>query len=212
LKKFLIKYILIFIGFLFVSSGLAFILRSQLGMGPWGALEVALSSITGLSVGRLAQIISLCLIVVAWLMGIKPSLTTILNMVFIGQFLDMFLLIIPVSNGLFFNILFFVIGILIYSFGISMYMKNAKNDGPGPREGFMLALSNKLKISLRVARIIIDISVLVSAFVLKGPIGFGTIIFAFSAGPLIQFFLKISGYKVSQTSKKNEQVIEETSD
>ena len=196
MKKYIIKYFLIFIGFSLVSSGLAFILQSNLGMGPWGALEVALSSITGLTVGRLAQIISLCLIIVAWVMGIKPSLTTILNMLFIGQFLDIFLLFIPRSNGLFANIIFFIIGIFIYSFGISLYMKYAKNDGPGPRESFMLSLSSKLKISLRIARIIIDLGVLITAFFLKGPIGIGTIIFAFLAGPMIQFFLRINGYKV----------------
>lgn len=195
MKKYIIKYFLIFLGFSLVSSGLAFILQSNLGMGPWGALEVALSSITGLTVGRLAQIISLCLIVVAWVMGIKPSLTTILNVFFIGQFLDIFLIFIPKSDNNFTNALFFILGILIYSFGISLYMKFAKNDGPGPRESFMLALSSKLKISLRIARIIIDLGVLITAFFLKGPIGIGTIIFAFLAGPMIQFFLKINGYK-----------------
>ncbi len=208
MKNILVKYLLIFVGFSLVSSGLAFILQSNLGMGPWGALEVALSSITGLSVGRLAQIISLFLIIVAWIMGIKPSLTTILNMLFIGQFLDIFLIFIPKSEKVISNILFFIIGILIYSFGISLYMKYAKNDGPGPRESFMLAVSRKFKISLRIARILIDLGVLITAFFLKGPIGIGTIIFALLAGPLIQFFLKINGYKGYKTKTSSKLKIE----
>lgn len=193
IESFFINSLLITFGFAITAFGLILILRSNFGMGPWGALEVGLSSITVFSMGQITQLISLLLIVLSWLMKIKPSLVTFMNMFFIGYFMDLFLIILPKQNYFPFQILFFLSGLLIYSFGIGFYLSFSVRSS-GPRESFMLAISRNLKISMRFSRVIIDVSVLILALITKGSIGVGTIIFAFSAGPLIQFFLKLRGF------------------
>ncbi len=185
---------LITAGFAITALGLILMLHSGLGMGPWGALEVSLSGITGLSVGQVTQLISLSLAGVSWLMKIPPSVTTILNMFFIGFFMDMFIGLIPVAGDIGLRIAFFITGLLTYSFGISFYLSFALISS-GPRESFMLGLSKTLKTSVRLSRIVIDMTVLIVALVIGGPIGVGTIFFAFSAGPLIQAFLKLRGFR-----------------
>ena len=184
---------LIITGFATTAFGLILMLRSNLGMGPWGALEVGISSITPLTMGQVTQLISLSLILFSWIMKIAPSLVTVMNMFFIGCFMDLFLSILPSADSLTMKILFFLCGLLIYSFGISFYLSFSISSS-GPRESFMLGVSKNLKVSMRLSRIIIDVSVLMLAVITKGPIGIGTVIFALSAGPLIQIFLKIRGF------------------
>ncbi len=186
-----LRLLLVILGFSIAACGLVLMLKSALGMGPWGALEVGLSGVTGLSVGHMTQIISLILIFVAWGLRFRPSVITVLNMFFIGWFMDLFMNVIPVSKAFYVNILLYAAGLVLYCFGISFYLSIFSKQA-GPRESVMLGLSIKLKISIRLSRIIIDVFALLLAFLFKGPIGIGTIIFAVAAGPLIQQFLRLS--------------------
>jgi len=185
-----LRLLLVILGFSIAACGLVLMLKSALGMGPWGALEVGLSGATGLSVGHITQIISMILIFVAWGLGFKPSVITLLNMFFIGWFMDLFMKIIPAGSTVYLNILLYAAGVIVYSFGISFYL-SVFSKKAGPRESVMLGLSRKLKISVRFSRILIDGFALLLAFLFKGPIGVGTIIFAFTAGPLIQQFMRL---------------------
>ncbi len=186
-----LRLLLVILGFSIAACGLVLMLKSALGMGPWGALEVGLSGMTGLSVGHMTQIISLILIFVAWGLRFRPSVITVLNMFFIGWFMDLFMNVIPVGKAFYVNILLYAAGLVLYCFGISFYLSIFSKQA-GPRESVMLGLSIKLKISIRLSRIIIDVFALLLAFLFKGPIGIGTIIFAVAAGPLIQQFLRLS--------------------
>jgi uncharacterized membrane protein YczE len=60
--------------------------------------------------------------------------------------------------------------------------------GPGPRDGIMLGLSRR-GISVRVARTVIEATVLVAGWLLGGTIGVGTVAFMLTIGPMVQFFL-----------------------
>ncbi|MCR4425075.1 MAG: hypothetical protein NUW23_02640 [Firmicutes bacterium] len=184
----LVRYILVFMGFVPMSLGLALMLRSGLGMGPWGAFEQGLVRMTGITFGRAAQLVGLVLIVLAWMMRIRPTLVTVLNMVFIGVFSDWFLARIPAPNDPLLQAAALVLGLVVYSAGVGEYLW--VNLGAGPREAVMLGLSRVAGWSIRAARVTIDLTVLVLAWFMKGPIGVGTVTFALLSGPLIQFFLR----------------------
>jgi uncharacterized membrane protein YczE len=53
----------------------------------------------------------------------------------------------------------------------------------------MLGLHQKFGLSIRVARTIVEISVVVAGYFLGGTVGFGTIAFACLIGPLVHFML-----------------------
>lgn len=55
-----------------------------------------------------------------------------------------------------------------------------------PADDFMVALTER-GFSIRKAKLSIDISCIVIAFLLKGPIGIGTIILTFGIGPAVDF-------------------------
>jgi uncharacterized membrane protein YczE len=191
------KSCLIVSGFAIAAAGLVIMLKSQLGMGPWGALEVGLSKLTGLTVGQCTQIVSLVLILLSWALGVKPSIVTFANMFFIGFFMDLFSGVIPLMSPLLCQLFFNVVGLIVYAFGISFYLVAARGNS-GPRESMMLGIFRLFKISIGASKIIVDLGALIIAFIIKGPIGIGTFLFALAAGPCIQFFLRLRGYRTVQ--------------
>jgi hypothetical protein len=187
------KAFLIVVGFAVTALGLVVMLRSQLGMGPWGALEVGVASRSGLTLGQVAQLVSLILILVAWALKIPPSLVTLANMLLIGYFMDIFMKVVPAISGLVYQIPCYLTGLTVYCFGISFYLI-ASSGASGPRESTMLGVSRAFGITIKTARIGIDLFALLLAFATGGPIGVGTVFFAFSAGPVIQFFIHLRGF------------------
>jgi hypothetical protein len=111
-----------------------------------------------------------------------------MNMLLIGDFCDRFLAVLPAPQGLPAQVAYLAVGLIVQCIGIAVYLTPGL--GSGPREGVMLGLSEALNTSIRLARVCIDLSVLVLALVTRGPIGIGTVIHALGTGPLIQFFLK----------------------
>lgn len=191
------KSCLIVVGFAIAAAGLVIMLKSQLGMGPWGALEVGLSNLTGLSVGQCTQIVSLVLILVSWALGVKPSIVTVANMFFIGFFMDLFSGIIPSISPFLCQLCFNVVGLIVYAFGISFYLIAAGGNS-GPRESVMLGIFRRFNLSIGASKIIVDLCALTIAFMIRGPIGIGTFLFALAAGPFIQLFLRLRGYSTIQ--------------
>lgn len=175
------------LGFVVVAFGLSLMFRSTLGMGAWGAFQIGLAQISGLSVGRATQIVSLGTLLLAWLLGVRPTMASFLNMVTIGLVMDMFLERIPVVNDLFLQILLFGAGLLCFTLGIAIYLKAEL--GSGPRESLMLGIHEKFDISIRSSRIAMDGTMLVISILLRGPVGVGTVVHTFGCGPLIQFFM-----------------------
>jgi uncharacterized membrane protein YczE len=188
---------LIVLGFAIAAAGLVIMLKSQLGMGPWGALEVGLSKLTGLTVGQCTQIVSLVLILLSWAFGVKPSVVTFANMFFIGFFMDLFSGVVPLMSPFFCQLFSNVAGLMFYTFGISFYLIAAGGNS-GPRESIMLGIFRLFKISIGASKIIVDFGALIIAFIIKGPIGIGTFLFVLAAGPCIQFFLRLRGYRTIQ--------------
>lgn len=182
------KYGIVLLGLAVVALGLCLMLKSGLGMGPWGAFEQGLAARTGMTFGRATQLVGLALVLLAWVLKQPPTIVTIVNMVFIGEFSDRFLPLLPAAEGLWAQVLYLALGLVIYSAGIAVYI--APGLGSGPREGVMLGICEALNTSVRLSRVCIDLTVLVLAWVMRGPIGPGTVVYALGAGPLIQFFLK----------------------
>ena len=79
-----------------------------------------------------------------------------------------------------------IAGLLIIAFGSALYI--GAGLGPGPRDGLMMGLSER-GVSVRVARTVIEITVVVAGVLLGGSIGPGTVLFAVGIGPLVQLLL-----------------------
>jgi uncharacterized membrane protein YczE len=63
--------------------------------------------------------------------------------------------------------------------------------GAGPRDSLMLAIKRTTGLSLRLARGIIEVTVVTIGWLLGGPVGVGTLVFALLIGPAVQWGFKI---------------------
>ncbi len=66
-------------------------LRANIGLDPWSVLHEGLSERTGLSFGRITQLVGLLIIVFSFfVLHQRPGLGTALNMLLIGPWVDLF--------------------------------------------------------------------------------------------------------------------------
>ena len=87
-------------------------------------------------------------------------------------------------------------GILIVGLGSGIYL--SCNLGPGPRDGLMIGLQRQTNASIPAIRTVIELSAVISGWLLGGIVGVGTILFVFGIGPSVGIGLTI----VERISKK----------
>ncbi len=75
--------------------------------------------------------------------------------------------------------------------GVATGMYIGARLGPGPRDGLMTGLVARTGRSVRLIRTVIEVTVLVTGFLLGGTVGVATVLYAVSIGPLTQLFLPV---------------------
>ncbi len=184
-----LAYVQIMAGFFMFAAGIVFMLKADLGMSPWGVFHVGVTHHVPLTLGRISQLVGLIIIILSCFLGIYPGIGTLLNMFFIGFFIDIINPYVPYMNGYVSQAAMLAGGVIFVGIGSGLYINS--NLGAGPRDSLMLGLSKKTGRSIRFVRNSIEISVLVTGFFLGGPVGVGTVAFALAIGPVVQFFLRI---------------------
>jgi uncharacterized membrane protein YczE len=106
-----------------------------------------------------------------------------------------------VNNNLLLQISMLLVAIIIMGLASAIYI--GVDAGAGPRDSLMLAIHRKTGVSIRVARAIIEVTVVTIGWLLGGPAGIGTVVHAVLIGPSVQWGFKL--FKV-QPHKENEEV------
>ena len=117
----------------------------------------------------------------------KPGFGTVANVVFIGAVSNGALAIVPAPTGLALQLTYMLVGVLINGIATGLYI--GAGLGPGPRDGLMTGWARRGKISLRAARTVIEVCVLIAGFALGGTVGIGTAVYALCIGPLAGYFI-----------------------
>jgi len=202
-KTFPRDFFVIQIGFFLYGLSIALAIRANLGTGTWAVLDVALSKITGRTPGMMTVLIGFIVLVSALLMREQIGWGTLGNILSIGPWLDLMLHFIPsVENNWPIQLLMLLAGILTQGIATAIYI--GVDAGAGPRDSLMLAIKRTTGISYRLARGIIEVSVLVIGWLLGGPAGIGTAIHALLVGTAMQWAFKI--FKV-QPHRNQENVL-----
>lgn len=84
---------------------------------------------------------------------------------------------------------FLALGILLAGIGFALYLQSGLP--PNALDDFTLALTERYPIDIGKAKLVVDISGLLIAFLLKGPIGLGTIFITLLVGPCAGVFNKV---------------------
>jgi uncharacterized protein len=171
--------------------GIALFIRSHLGLGPWDAFHYGLHVQTGISVGMASIAAGFLILVLNMMMGIRPGLATVMNMIFIGVFIDLLLPVVPDATSLAAGFAYFGVAIVLVGLSSGAYI--GAGFGHGPRDGFMMALTLRTGWSVRRIRTLIELSVLVVGWAMGGVVGIGTVLVAFTIGPSVQWGLRLFG-------------------
>ncbi|MED4460968.1 YczE/YyaS/YitT family protein [Metabacillus fastidiosus] len=176
------------VGIFIMGLGVALTIKADLGVGAWDALNVGLENTFGLTIGKWVIIVGVVLLFVnAIIVKGRPKFLAAITFVLIGFSIDFWMLqvfdeLIPDSLATKFVILSF--GIFMLAMGVAMYLQ--AEFPVNPIDNLMLSLHERFHFSLMKSRLIGELSALLIAFLLHGPIGIGTIIIALTVGPLIQ--------------------------
>jgi len=200
----LFQYFLFFLGLTFFGLGNAIAVKVKyVGLHPWEVLNVALYQHFGLTIGTWGVVCGLLLIIISLFVARSYiSIGTILNALCIGPIMDFFLWldILPKATNTWIDYLILLSGAIITGIGGGMYV--AAGIGAGPRDGFMLAISDKTRLSVSQARMIVESIVLVIGFLMGGPVFIATFVYTFIQSPVFQRSLKLFKTLVRIVQKK----------
>ena len=190
------------IGFAIYGLAIALIIQAGLGTGPWAVLAVALSDLSGTTPGTMIIVTGLMVLAAALAMKEQVGWGTLGNIVFIGPWTDLFLYFIPNLVG---NLWLQTVGLLVAIIlsGIATAVYISVDAGAGPRDSLMLAVSRVTGRSVQLSRGVIEVLVVIVGWILDGPVGIGTLLFALLIGPLVQFFFKVFHVKPHDKPMEN---------
>ncbi|MFO1443040.1 YitT family protein [Bacillus sp. Bva_UNVM-123] len=184
------RFFVYLLGLLVMSLGIVLLIVADLGASPWDVLHVGLYYQLGLTIGSWSIIVGVVILAVAAIISKEfPKMGAFLNMVLVGVFIDLYLLLpfmqTPISlSG---KIIMFVFGMFIYCYGMGIYI--SAQLGAGPRDSLMIALTSKTGWKIGHVRACMEIIVLLIGWQLGGPIFWGTIAIGLTIGPIAGFAL-----------------------
>jgi uncharacterized membrane protein YczE len=189
-NTFIRDFVRIEIGFLLFGFAITLMIRGNLGTSAWAVLEVALAYKLGISIGTMTVLMGFTVLSGALLMREKLGWGTLGNILSIGPWENFWLSIIPsVKDNLPLQIGMMLIAIFLMGMASAIYI--GVDAGAGPRDSMMLAIKRITGISIRAARAIIEVTVVTIGWLLGGPAGIGTLIFAILVGPSVQLGFKM---------------------
>jgi uncharacterized membrane protein YczE len=168
-------------GICLIGVSISLSVRAQLGLAPWDVFHQGLAKVAGVSLGSVVIVVGL-VVLLAWIpLHQHLGFGTVLNTLTVGLVANLGLALIPEQTLLAVRIPLLALALLGFGLGGGLYI--GAGLGPGPRDGLMTAIAARGH-RLWAVRTILECGVLVVGFALGGEVGIGTVLIAFSLGPL----------------------------
>jgi uncharacterized membrane protein YczE len=169
-----------------VSSSL--LVLAGLGLDPWDVFHQGLARHTPLAIGTWAIVVGAAVLLLWIPLRQRPGIGTLCNVVLVGGTMDVVLGHVHAPHGLAVRIACLVVGVFLNGVATGAYI--GAGLGPGPRDGLMTGLAARGH-SIRVVRTGLEVTVLVTGWLLGGTVGVGTVLYALSIGPLAHVFIPL---------------------
>jgi uncharacterized membrane protein YczE len=169
-----------------VSSSL--LVLAGLGLDPWDVFHQGLSRTFGLAIGTWAIIVG-AVVLLLWIpLRQRPGIGTLSNVLLVGLTMNVVLGHVDPPHMLSVRIACLVCGVFLNGVATGAYI--GAGLGPGPRDGLMTGLADRGH-SIRVVRTGIELTVLLTGWLLGGTVGVGTVVYALAIGPLAHVFVPL---------------------
>ena len=193
------RLVQLYVSLVLYGVSMAMMIRSGLGNMPWDVLHQGLAERLGLPFGVVIVIVSALVLLAWWPLHERPGLGTISNVAVISVVIDPALAIIPETGDLAARVALAVAGVVLNGAATAAYI--GVHFGPGPRDGLMTGLVRVTGASVRLVRTAIEVSVVVTGFLLGGTLGAITVLYALAIGPLTQLFLPLLSVGVAERGR-----------
>ncbi|MDP9642864.1 putative membrane protein YczE [Actinopolyspora lacussalsi] len=179
----------LFTGLACYGTSMAMMVRAELGLAPWDVLHDGLVERTGLGFGTVTAITG-ALVLLCWIpLRQRPGIGTVANVFMVALSVSIALHLIPPVENLPIRVALLLGGVLCNGLATAVYV--GARLGPGPRDGLMTGLHGTTGLSLRAVRTCVELSVLLTGWLLGGSVGFGTALYALAIGPTAQLAMPV---------------------
>lgn len=184
------RIIYLFISLFLCALGISFMIKANLGMAPWDVLYTGVARFTSFSYGNVIKFFCILWVAIAYFLGIKPSIATIIDTCFFGSFVDFAIKIntFQTNDHIITSFLFFMFGLILFATSAGIYLNT--NLGAGPHLALVLGLTNKIKYTFGATKTTLDILVLLIGIFIGGIFGIGTILNALLTGSIMEVSIK----------------------
>jgi len=165
-------------GVALVGVGLGMMIDADFGVAPADAFFTALSRNSGLTVGVILVMMSVLMVIMAWSLGVKPAIGTLISFIGIAVLVDLTRLIGAMIGApewpLAARIAWWTAGLLVFCAGVTGIF--SADLGVSPYDLVTQAVSRRTHLSLGISRLIVDAMALLGAILLGGSWGLGTLV------------------------------------
>jgi len=176
------------VGLLLYGFTMALMVQSGLGLDPWDVFHQGLTHHVPLTFGQVVIVVG-GIVLLLWIpLRQRPGIGTVLNVLLIGLAADAGIALIAAPSEMWARVTLLLAGVVGNGLAGALYI--GARLGTGPRDGIWVALVERTGLSVRLVRTGIEVTVLVTGFLLGGTVGVGTALYALAIGPLVQFFLE----------------------
>lgn len=167
--------------------GVYLTIQANIGAGPWDVLNLGLSKTLGILYGTASICVSYAILAVDALMREPIGIDMFIDALVVGKAVDFFnrLNLVPPCRSPLTGIPVMLLGLVVIAYTQYAYMAAAL--GCGPRDTLMVGLAKRVrKVPIGAVSIALLSLVTLVGWLLGGPVGIGTLLFAFGAGPIMQ--------------------------
>ncbi len=168
--------------------GIYLAIQANIGVGPWDVLSIGVSKTLGILYGTASVAISFAILAVDVLLREPIGLAMFIDAIVVGKTVDFFnyLDLVQPCSSLLSGVGMMLLGLVILAYTQYFYMSAAL--GCGPRDTLLVGLAKRFqRIPIGAVSIALLSGVTLAGWLLGGPVGVGTLIFAFCMGPIMQF-------------------------
>lgn len=199
--RYIVRIVAVVLGVFFLSASIYLFIVAELGADPISVLLRGIAGASGLSIGRTSQLISVGVITALYLLARrKPGPGTVINAILVGVFLDVLFTygtLQPATVRM--RVVILAGATIAMALGIAIYVSSGL--GEGPFEALMMVLHERGGVTVRTAKIALDVFAVAIGAWLGATVGVGTLVGAFGVGPITQLALAgISRLRLSMTT------------
>lgn len=185
---------------LFVNGfGVYLTIQANIGAAPWDVLNLGISRSLGILYGTASISVSLTILVIDILLREPIGLVMFIDAVVVGKAVDFFNLIHAVkpASTLAGSVVMIAAGLVILAYTQYMYMKASL--GCGPRDTLLVGLAKRMRcLPIGAVSVALLSTATLIGWLLGGPVGLGTILCAFGAGPVMQLVFQCVHFDATQ--------------